>query len=59
MVNFAKRTSKKKKVSTSFDLEKIVEDEVDLGLDVDSQEVLWQNLLNYRTHIHLSLSNDL
>ena len=59
MVNFAKRISKKKKVSTSFDSEKVVEDEVDLGLDVDSQEVLWQNLLNYRTHIHLSLSNDL
>ena len=38
----AKRTSKKKKVSASFDSEKIVEDEVDLGLDVDSQEVLSQ-----------------
>ena len=22
-------------------------------------EVLWQNLLNYRAHMHLSLSNDL
>ena len=24
-----------------------------------THEVLWQNLLNYRAHIHLSLSNDL
>jgi len=38
----AKKISKKKKVSASFDSEKIAEDEVDLGLDVDSQEVLSQ-----------------
>ena len=37
-----KKTSKKKKVSGSFDLEKIAGDEVDLGFDVDSQEVLSQ-----------------
>jgi len=42
----AKRTSKKKKVSASFDSEKIAEDEVDLGLDVDSQEVLSQQARN-------------
>jgi len=36
----AKKTSKKKKVSASFDSEKVVGDEVDLGFDVDSQEVL-------------------
>ena len=38
----AKRTSKKQKVSASFGSEKIAEDEVDLGPDVDSQEVLSQ-----------------
>jgi len=38
----AKKTSKKKKVLASFDLEKIAEDEVDLGLDVNSQEALSQ-----------------
>ena len=32
----AKKTSKKKKVSTSFDSEKITEDKVDLGLNVNS-----------------------
>ena len=38
----AKKISKKKKVSASFDSEKIAEDEFDLGLDVSSQEVLSQ-----------------
>jgi hypothetical protein len=38
----AKRAIKKKKVSTFFDSEKNAEDEVDLGLDVDSEEVLSQ-----------------
>jgi len=38
----SKKASKKKKVSTFFDSEKIVEDEVDLGLDADNQEVLSQ-----------------
>jgi len=38
----AKKTSKKKKVSASFDSEKVAGDEVDLGFDVDSQEVLSQ-----------------
>ena len=38
----AKKTSKKKKVSASFDSEKVVGDEVDLGFDVDLQEVLSQ-----------------
>ena len=38
----AKRTRKKKKVSTSFDSEKVAGGEVDLGFDVDSQEVLSQ-----------------
>jgi len=37
-----KKTSKKKKVSTSFYSERVVEDEVDLGVDADSQEVLSQ-----------------
>ena len=35
-----KKTSKKKKVSASFDSEKVAEDEVDLCVDADSQEVL-------------------
>jgi len=38
----AKKTSKKKKVSASFDSEKVEGDEVDLGFDVDSQELLTQ-----------------
>ena len=38
----AKKTSNKKKVSASFDSEKVAEDEVNLGLDVDSQEILSQ-----------------
>ncbi|XP_066314355.1 uncharacterized protein [Miscanthus floridulus] len=37
-----KKTSKKKKVSASFDSEKVVEDEVYLGVDVDSQELYSQ-----------------
>ena len=37
-----KKTSKKKKVSASFDSERVAEDEVDLGVDADSQEVLSQ-----------------
>ena len=37
-----KKTSKKNKVSASFDSEKVAGDEVDLGFDVDSQEVLSQ-----------------
>ncbi|CAD6205818.1 unnamed protein product [Miscanthus lutarioriparius] len=37
-----KKASKKKKVSALFDSERIGEDEVDLGLDVDRQEVLSQ-----------------
>jgi hypothetical protein len=47
----AKRTSKKKKVSASFDSEKIAEDEVDLGLDVDSQEVLSQQACDNEVRI--------
>ena len=38
----AKKASKKKKVLASFDSEKNVEDDVDLGLDADNQEVLSQ-----------------
>ena len=37
-----KKTSKKKKVSASFDSERVAEDEVDLVVDADSQEVLSQ-----------------
>ena len=39
----AKKASKKKKVSTSFDYERIEEDEVDLGLNIDSQKALSQH----------------
>jgi len=42
VVNLLRGLVRKKKVSISFDSEKIIEDEVDLGLDVDSQEVLSQ-----------------
>ena len=37
-----KKTSKKKKVSATFDSERVAEDEIDLGVDADSQEVLSQ-----------------
>ena len=37
-----KKTSKKKKVSAYFDSEKVVEDEVYLGVDADSQELYSQ-----------------
>jgi hypothetical protein len=37
-----KKTSKKKKIVASFDSEKVVEDEGDLGVDADSQEVFSQ-----------------
>ena len=37
-----KKVSKKKKVSASFDSQRVEEDEVDLGFNVDSQEALSQ-----------------
>jgi len=37
-----KKTSKNKNVLASFDSKRVVEDEVDLGVDADSQEVLSQ-----------------
>ena len=31
---------------------------MDIG-DIRPRKVMWQNLLNYRAHMHMSLSNDL
>ena len=42
MINLLRKQAKKKKVSASFDSERVAEDEVDLGVDADSQEVLSQ-----------------
>ena len=39
-----KKTSKNKNVLASFDSKRVVEDEVDLGVDADSQEVLSQQV---------------
>ena len=40
MINLLRKQAKKKKVSASFDSGKVADDEVDLGVDADSQEVL-------------------
>ena len=42
MVNLLRGLVRKKKVSASFDSKRIAEGEVDLGTNVDSQEVLSQ-----------------
>ena len=40
-------------VVSSFPLGEIIQNREASG------KIVWQNLLNYRAHIHLSLSNDL
>ena len=51
MDNLLRRLTRKQKVSASFDSEKVAGDEVDLGFNVDSQEVFSQQAHDYEVRM--------